>query len=105
MGSLLVGLLLYFFIRPPRGYSRRDSAHAKTSESSEGLRSGSTRYEKPELVGEDARKEMDAAERRKPELSGEDARKEMDGTERRKAELSGRDTRVEIDGTPAKQPT
>lgn len=31
---------------------------------------GSSRYEKPELTGEAARNEMDAAERRKAELPG-----------------------------------
>ena len=38
---------------------------------------GSKRYEKPELTGEDARREMDAEERR-PELTGDDSRIETD---------------------------
>ena len=41
---------------------------------------GSRRYEKPELPGQDARKEMDAAERRKAELPGGETRMEMEAT-------------------------
>lgn len=40
-------------------------AHAGTSTK---VPLGSRRYEKPELTGEDARKEMDATERRKVKL-------------------------------------
>lgn len=52
-------------------------AHAGTSTNAP---LGSRRYEKPELTGEDARKEMDAAERRKAELPGEETRMEMEAT-------------------------
>ena len=54
--------------------------HAGTSTNPEIEPPGSRRYEKPELTGEDARKELDAAERRKPELAGEQTRMEMEAT-------------------------
>ena len=41
---------------------------------------GSKQYEKPELTGEDARKEMDAAERRTAELPGNGTRIELEAT-------------------------
>ena len=77
MGVSLAGLLLYFLVRRLRRPLRRDMAHAGTSAKAP---LGSRRYEKPELTGEDARKEMDAAERRKAELPGEETRMEMEAT-------------------------
>ena len=50
-----------------RKQARTDVAHAGTSTEAP---LGSRRFEKPELIGEDARKEMDATERRKAELPG-----------------------------------
>ena len=52
--------------------------HTGTSTNAEVESPGSKRYEKPELTGEDARKELDATERRIPELAGEQTRMEMD---------------------------
>ena len=75
MGVSLAGLLLYFLVRRLRRPFRRDIAHAGTSTDAP---LGSRRYEKPELTGEDARKEMDAAERRIAELPGEETRMEME---------------------------
>ncbi len=43
----------------------------------------SRQWEKPELVGEDARKEMEAKERMRAELPGEEARTEMGTTDLR----------------------
>ena len=45
-------------------------------------------WEKPELIGEDARKEMDAEERRKAELPGEGARMEMGAADLRQMIVS-----------------
>ena len=39
---------------------------------------GSQRYEKPELTGEDARKELDAADRRNAELAGGEQQMRME---------------------------
>ena len=75
MGVSLVGVLFYFSVRRLRRQPQKekDSAH-------KGRSPGSRGYEKPELPGEDAYKEMDAAERRTAELAGDGIRLEMDGT-------------------------
>ena len=78
MGVSLAGILLYFLGRRLRRQHHREIVHASTSTNAGTESPGSTRYEKPELTGEDARKELNTAERRKPELTGEDARKELD---------------------------
>ena len=52
--------------------------HTGTSTNAEVEPPGSRRYEKPELAGEDAHKEPDAAGRREAELAGEQTRTEMD---------------------------
>ena len=52
-------------------------AHAGTSTEAP---LGSRRFEKPELMGEDARQEMDAAERRKAELPGNGTGMELEAT-------------------------
>lgn len=70
--------------------------HAGTSTDAGVKLQGPERYEKPELAAEDARKELDAAERRKAELAGEDARKELEAAERR-AELAGGQTGMELE--------
>lgn len=80
VGASLVGVLLYFLVRRLRRQHKRDIAHAGTSTNAEVTPPGSRRYEKPELTGEDARKEMDAAERRRAELSGQQVRMEMEAT-------------------------
>ena len=72
MGVSLVGVLLYFSLRRARRQPRKDAAHTVSSP-------GPMRYEKPELAGEDAYKEMDAAERRTAELAGDEIRFEMEG--------------------------
>lgn len=66
VGVSLAGLLIYFLIRWLRRHARRDI----DADTSINAPLGSRRYEKPELTGEDARKEMNAAERRKAELPG-----------------------------------
>ena len=78
VGVSLAGILLYFLVRRLRKQHQRDIVHAGTSTNAEVEPPGSRRYEKPELMGEDARKEMDAAERMKPELAGEQTRMEME---------------------------
>ena len=80
VGVSLAGGLLYFLIRRLRRQPQRDMAHAGTSTNAGVTMSGSRRYEKPELTGEDARKEMDAAERRKAELPGQETVMEVDAT-------------------------
>ena len=96
VGVSLTGILLYFLVRRLRRQQQRDMVHTGTSTKAEVVPLRSRRYKKPELTGEDARKELDAAERRKPELAGEDARKELDAAER-KHELAGEQTRVELE--------
>ena len=93
----LAGILLYFLVRRLRRQYQRDMVHTGTSTNAEVKPPGLRRYKKPELTGEDARKELDATERRKAELTGEDARKELDATERRKAELAGEETWMEME--------
>ena len=57
--------------------------HAGTLTGAELIPPGSKRYEKPELTGEDARKELDATGRRGAELRGDEPRMELDATVRR----------------------
>ena len=57
--------------------------HAGTLTGAELIPPGSRRYEKPELTGEDARKELDATETRGAELRGDEPRVELDATVRR----------------------
>ena len=78
MGMSLAGILLYFLVRRLRRQHKRDIAYASTSTNAEVKPPGSRRFEKPELTGEDAHKEMDAAERRRAELSGQQTRMEME---------------------------
>ena len=75
-GVSLAGLLLYFLVRQLRRPGRRDKAHATSTNAP----LVSRRYEKPELTGEDARKEMDAAEKRKAELPGSGTSMELEAT-------------------------
>ena len=72
MGVSLVGVLLYFSLRRPRGQPRKDAAHTVSSPAT-------MRYEKPELTGEDAYTETDAAERRTAEMAGDEIGFEMEG--------------------------
>ena len=88
MGVSLAGVLLYFLVRRLRRKPQRDMAHASTSTEAGVGMSGSRCYEKPGRY-------------EKPELTGEDARKEMDAAERRKAELPGQESVMEVDATPA----
>ena len=97
VGISTVGLLLYFSIRQLRRRPRGDQAHAGTLTDADVTPPGSRRYEKPELTGEDARKELDATERRGAELSADDPGVEMDATERRGAELSGDEPGMKMD--------
>ena len=78
VGVSLAGILLYFLVRRLRRQHQSDIVHPGASTNAEIEPPGSRRYEKPELTGEDARKEMDAAERMKPELAGEQTRMEME---------------------------
>lgn len=80
MGVSLADILLYFLILRLSRQHQRDLVHAGTSTNPEIEPRGSRRYEKPELTGEDARKELDAAERRRPELAGEPTRIELEQT-------------------------
>ena len=73
VGVSLATILVYFLIRRLRSQHQRDIVHTGTSTNPEIKPRGSKRYEKPELTGEDARTELDAAaERRRPELAGEE---------------------------------
>ena len=80
MGVSLAVVLLYFLVRRLRRQPQRDMAHAGTSTNTGVTISGSRHYEKPELTGEDTRKEMDASERRKAELPGEETVMEVEAT-------------------------
>lgn len=78
MGMSLAGILLYFLVRRLRRQYQRDMVHTGTSTNAEVKPPGLRRYKKPELTGEDARKELDATERRKAELAGEETWMEME---------------------------
>ena len=81
VGVSLTGILLYFLVRRLRRQQQRDMVHTGTSTKAEVVPLRSRRYKKPELTGEDARKELDAAER-KHELAGEQTRVELEAIER-----------------------
>ena len=81
LGVSLIGTLLYFLVHRRRRQHQRSIVHAGTSINADIEWPGSRRYEKPELTGEDTRKELDATERRRPELAGEETRIEMDAME------------------------
>lgn len=70
VGVSLAAIPLYFLVLRLRRQQKKDIAHAGTSTNADVEPPGSRRYEKPELMGEDARKELDATERRRVELSG-----------------------------------
>ena len=78
VGASLAGTLLYFLVRRLRRQYQRDMVHTGTSTNAEVKPPGLRRYQKPELTGEDARKELDATERRKAELAGEQIWMEME---------------------------
>ena len=79
VGISLAGVLLYFLVRRQlRRQDQRDMVQAGTSTNAEVTPPGSKRYEKAELPGEDARHELDAAERRRAELDGEQTIMEME---------------------------
>lgn len=80
MGALAVGVPLFLLVRWLRRQRQKGLGHAGVLNFAEGAPPDSRRYEKPELTGEDARKETDAEERRKAELMGQDARTEMEAT-------------------------
>ena len=73
MAILFIGILHYLSVRRPRRQPQKDSAPKGSSPAS-------IRYEKPELTGEYAYKEMDNTERRTAELAGDETRFELDGT-------------------------
>ena len=77
VGVSLAGILLYFLVRRLRRQYQRDMVHTGTSTNADVKPPGRRRYKKPELTGEDARKELDATESRKPELAGEQTWMEM----------------------------
>ena len=80
MGVSLAGILLYFLVRWLRRQQQRNIVPTGTLTNAEVEPPGSRRYEKPELSGEDACKELDATERRKAELVGGLNRMEMEAT-------------------------
>ena len=80
MGISAIGLLLYFSMRQLRRRPQKDLVHADVLRNAEVTPPGSRRYEKPELTGESARRELDAAERRRAELSGDEPKIKMDAT-------------------------
>ena len=80
MGVLLTGILLYFLVRWWQRQNQKGLVDASTSTTNAEIKPPlvTRRYKKPELADEDARQELDAAERGKAELAGEHARMELD---------------------------
>ena len=78
MGVSLAGIVLYFLVRRLRRQHQRNREHTRTSTDAEVILLGSERYEKPELTAEDARKELEAVERRGAELAGGQTRIELE---------------------------
>ena len=62
---------------------RDDRRHPRILEATDPAPLDQRQWEKPELIGEDARKEMEAEERRRAELPGKDARTEMGAADMR----------------------
>ena len=60
-----------------RRHRRENGKHPRILEAIETMPPDRGQWEKPELIGEDARKEMEGEGRRLPELHGEGARTEM----------------------------
>ena len=83
MGVSLTSILLYFLVRRLQRRCHRELVDASTrTTTAEVEPPDSRRYEKPELTGEDARKEMDAAERGRVELAGEQTVMELEAIAR-----------------------
>ena len=76
----LARILLYLLVRWRQRQRQKGMVDASTSTTNAEIKSSlvTGRYKEPELAGEDARKEVDAAERGKAELAGEHARMELD---------------------------
>ncbi|KAM0803702.1 hypothetical protein BDR22DRAFT_960777 [Usnea florida] len=94
-GVSLAGIMLYILMRRQR--RQRDTVQAETLVNAEARPPESQRYEKPELTGEDFRKELDAADGRNAELTGEDLRKELDAADGRNAELAGGEQQMRME--------
>ena len=76
-GSLSIAGIVLLLLCRVRRRRRDDRRHPRISEATDPAPLDQRQWEKPELIGEDARKEMEAEERRRPELPGEGARAEM----------------------------
>ena len=96
VGTLAIAGMLLLLLRRVRRHRRDDKRHSIALGTIERTPLDPRQWEKPELIGEDARKEMGAEERRKAELPGEEARTEIGAEERRRAELPRTEARMEM---------
>ena len=82
-GSLSIAGIVLFLVCRVRRRRRDDRRHSRISEATDPVPLDQRQWEKPELIGEDARKEMEAEERRRAELPGKEARTEMSAADMR----------------------
>ena len=77
IGTLAIAGMFLLLLRRLRRHRRDNTRHSAALGAIDTAPLDPRQWEKPELIGEDARKEMDAEERRKAELPGGDPRTEM----------------------------
>ena len=77
VGALAMAGILFHIMRNVQRRRRDNTRHSGALGAIETAPLESRQWEKPELVGEDARKEMEAGERTGAELPGEEARMDM----------------------------
>ena len=96
VGILSIAGLFLLLLRRVRRHRRDDSRHPGILEASKTTLPDQRQWEKPELIGEDARKEMEAEERTRPELHGEGARAEMGAADLRHMIISESHSQVSV---------
>ena len=79
-GSLSIAGIMLLLLCMKRRHRRDNRNYPRILEANETAPPDQRQWEKPELIGEDARMEMEAEESGPPELHGEAARTEMGAT-------------------------
>ncbi len=77
VGTLAIAGMFLLLLRRVRRHHRDNTGHSRALGTIERAPPDPRQWKKPQLIGEDARKRMEAEGRRKANLPGEDARTEM----------------------------